>query len=256
MRTENQTKNYSFRRIGLNACVLASLSALHADPVNLDQAIQAYRDRQTSITSAEVLDFLKQGNERFAAGISNHGGYPIDATERRMVTATGQRPIATVLSCIDARTTPELVFDTAVGDLFTARVGANTINDEILGSLEIASDSGSKVLVVLGHTDCGGIKAACSNLDFGHFTQIVNKIQPAIAAANALLDADEHLATFIGPRDVSNRRYVAHVSHANAAQSVRQILEQSPIIKGKVDSGEIIVVPALYDVDTGKVTFN
>ena len=107
---------------------------------NLDPAVATYQTRQDEMSPTQILQFLKDGNARFAEGKSTHGGYPIDATERRKVSAISQRPLATILSCIDSRTSPELVFDTAVGDLFTARVGANTLNDEILGSLEITAE--------------------------------------------------------------------------------------------------------------------
>lgn len=223
---------------------------------SLDPNIQRYRDRQDQATPASVLNWLKEGNQRFASGKSTHGGYPIDARQRRVVAATGQRPLAVVLSCIDSRTTPELTFDVAVGDLFTARVGANVVNDDIIGSVEIAAESGAKVVVVLGHTDCGGVKGACNNIDFGHFTQLANRVKPAISRANARLDGDLALSTFVGERVTANRRYIAEVSHDNARQSAEQLLERSEILRGKVANGEIILMSALYNVDTGLVTFD
>lgn len=141
---------------------------------------------------------MKQGNQRFAAGRSNHGGYLINALERAEASAKGQRPLAAILSCIDSRTSPELVFDTSVGDLFTARVGANVINDDILGSLEIAVESGAKVLVVLGHTDCGGVKGACSNLQLGHMTQLLERVKPAIKDTNEWLNKNPKLSESVG----------------------------------------------------------
>lgn len=220
-----------------------------------ENAVQVYRQRQELATPASVLAWLKQGNARFAAGRSHHGGYPLDARERIQVAAQGQRPLATVLSCIDSRTTPDLVFDTSVGDLFTARVGANVVNDDILGSLEIAAESGSKVIVVLGHTDCGGIKAACMGLELGHMTQLLERVKPAIQVTNARLDRNPPLSHAVGDRVVTNRRYIAEIGHDNAEMSADQLLERSSILREKVRKQEIILVPAVFDVKSGRVIF-
>mgnify|MGYP001279826826 CR=1 FL=1 len=217
--------------------------------------LKAYRERQEQATPASVLAWLKEGNERFAAGSSHHGGYPADMRERRSISAKGQRPLAAVLSCIDSRTTPDTVFDTAVGDLFVARVGANVINDDIVGSLEVAAASGAKVIVVMGHTNCGGVIAACNNLEFGHFTQLLQKVRPAISTANDALDRNPELSRKIGERVASNGRYIGHVSHANARQSTIQLQAKSAVLRDMIAKGEIAVITALYDVDTGKVSF-
>jgi carbonic anhydrase len=190
------------------------------------------------------------------AGESAHGGYDTDARLRIWEASQGQRPLAVVLSCIDSRTTPELVFDVSVGDLFTSRVGANVINDDVLGSLEIAAASGAKVIVVLGHTDCGGVKGACNCLELGHATRMLQKVRPAVISTNARLDADIGLSQRVGPRTASNPQYVAEVSHANARQSVSQVLEKSSFIRDLVNRGEVALVSALYHVDTGKVSFD
>lgn len=222
---------------------------------DLASAIQAYRQRQADATPASVLSWLKEGNQRFVAGHSTHGGFPVDARFQVQVTAPAQKPLAVVLSCIDSRTTPELVFDVSVGDLFTTRAGANVISNDILGSLEISAASGAKVIVVLGHKDCGGVKGACSGLTLGHATAMLAKVKPAIEATHAKLDADSELAKEVGPRDVKNRRYIAEVSHMNVLNSVAEIKKRSPVIRKKIESGEVILVPAIYDVDSGKVIF-
>jgi carbonic anhydrase len=229
---------------------------LLASPADLLASTSSYQSRQDKATPQSVLNWLKDGNSRFSAGSSNHGGFVIDARPRATEAALGQRPLAAILSCIDSRTTPELVFDTSVGDLFTARVGANVINDDILGSLEIAAESGIKVLVVLGHTDCGGVKAACNGLKLGHMTQLLERIKPAIDKANSNLDKHPDLSTSVGERKSTNRRYVAEVSHMNALQSINQIWKRSQILRDKVKHGEIILISAIYDVDTGNVTFD
>ena len=136
-----------------------------------------------------------------------------------------------------------MVFDTTVGDLFTVRVGANVVNDDILGSLEIAAESGARVLLVLGHTDCGGIKAAIGGWKLGHFTQLVEKVKPAIDATNARLDQDSALAREVGERVAGNSRYIAEASHTNAVQSKNQILERSPVLKERVSRGQLLGRP-------------
>lgn len=231
--------------------------AVHAhSATDRDDAVKIYRDRQTNATPESVLAWLKDGNSRLARGRSKHGGYLKDARERIQVAAQGQRPLAVILSCIDSRTTPELVFDTSVGDLFTARVGANVVNDDILGSLEIAVESGAKVIVVLGHTDCGGIKGACTGLQLGHMTQLLERVKPAIQTTNARLDSDPVLSKAVGERVVGNRRYIAEISHDNAEMSADQLLARSSILKEKVQRSEILLVPAIFNVDTGLVTFS
>ncbi len=221
----------------------------------LKDAAEEYRQRQSDATPASVLQWLKDGNNRFASGHANHGGYPEDARERVQVAAQRQRPLAAILACIDSRTTPELVFDASVGDLYTARVGANVTNEDIIGSLEIASESGAKVIVVLGHSDCGGVKGACVGLELGHMTQLLERVKPSIQMTNSRLDSDQDLSRMIGERAVTNRRYIAEISRNNAERSADQILTNSPILFSKIRHGELILIPALFDVDSGYVTF-
>ena len=225
-------------------------SIVYSDPVTI------YRDRQKNSTPESVLKWLIDGNTRFANGKSVHGGYTKDARERIKVSASSQRPLAAVLSCIDSRTTPEIVFDTSVGDLFTPRVGGNVISHEILGSLEVSVASGVKVVVVLGHKDCGAVKGACRGVEFEHLTKILNKVKPAIAKTNDFLDANPEVSSAVGERVPENKRYIAQISHMNAKQSLQQILARSSYLKTQVDSGAIKLISAIYDVSTGKVEFD
>ncbi len=232
--------------------VLASTPIARAE----DADVRAYRQRQEVATPAQVLSWLQFGNQRFAAGRATHGGFPVDARARIRVSATGQRPLAAVLSCIDSRTTPELVFDTSVGDLFTARVGGTELNEDVLGSLEIAAASGIKVIVVLGHTDCGAIKGACSGLELGHFTQLLERVKPSIAATHARLDRDPNRSREVGERTVENRRYIAEVSHVHAQLVASRIRALSPLLREQLSRGEILLVSAIFDVDSGRVWFD
>lgn len=240
----------------LSACTQATTRAEASGPKNSSSLGSIYQDRQRTATPEKVLAWLTDGNDRFSKGAATHGGSLTDARDRIGATAHGQRPLAVVLSCIDSRTSPEIIFDTTIGDLFTVRIGANVVNDDILGSLEIAVESGVKVLVVLGHTDCGGVKGACSNLQLGHMTQLLDRVKPAISDTNKFLDMNPILSEKVGDRVAGNRRYIAEVSHMNAQQSARQILERSSLLNEKVKNKEIILISGIYDVDTGKVTFD
>lgn len=240
----------------LSACTQATTRTDVSRQSNLSSLVSAYQERQSTATPEKVMEWLIDGNDKFSRGIAIHGGYLSDASDRVGATAGGQRPLAVVLSCIDSRTSPEIIFDMTIGDLFTVRVGANVINDDILGSLEIAVESGAKVLVVIGHTDCGGVKGACRNLQLGHMTQLLDRVKPAILDTNKYLDMNPTLSEQIGERVVGNKRYIAEVSHMNARQSARQILERSTLLNEKVKNKEIILVSGIYDVNTGKVTFD
>jgi carbonic anhydrase len=162
-------------------------------------------------------------------------------------TAEGQYPMAAILGCIDSRVPHEIVFDKGVGDVFSARVAGNFINTDILGSLEFATAAaGSKVIVVLGHTECGAVKGACDGVELGNLTSTLANIAPAIYAVG-----DE----VSGPRTSANAEYVQAVAHENVHQTVQNIVNRSPVIRGLVESGDLIVVGAMHDVTTGEVTF-
>lgn len=235
---------------------MLTAAAAAAPAIFAAETVQSYQLRQDQATPDSILSWLKQGNQRFAAGRATQGGFGSDPRLRRYNSAQGQRPLAVVLSCIDSRTTPELVFDVSVGDLFTPRIGANVINDDILGSIEVAVESGAKLVLIMGHSRCGGIGAACSGLQLGHFTQLLDRIQPVIRDVNNALDADPAHSHEIGERITGNPKYIREVSHANARNSRRQLLEKSSIIRDKVNRGEIKVLSALYDVESGRVTFD
>ncbi|HNI49325.1 MAG TPA: carbonic anhydrase family protein, partial [Zoogloea sp.] len=194
---------------------------------------------QASITPDQALDILKTGNTRFVAG------KPLarNLKARVQTTALGQFPFASVVGCIDSRAAPEIVFDQSIGDLFVARVAGNTVNEDILGSLEYAAKvAGSRVIVVLGHTSCGAIKGACDDVKLGNLTTLLAKFKPAVAAA-----------TTPGERTSHNHAFVDEVTELNVKQVVQKIRADSPILKGLEDEGRIRIVGALYDTSSGKV---
>jgi carbonic anhydrase len=196
---------------------------------------------QASITPDAALDILKKGNMRFAANKSIKRNYK----HQVMQTGLGQYPFASVVACIDSRSAPELVFDQGVGDLFVARVAGNVINSDILGSLEYAAKAaGSKVIVVLGHSQCGAVKGACDAVQLGNLTGLLDKIKPAVDATKTA-----------GDRNSKNHEFVQDVAHENVNNSVQKIREMSPLLKEMEEQGKIKIVGAMYDVGNGKVTW-
>lgn len=200
-------------------------------------------DTQQALTSATVLTLLKEGNERFVNNLKSNR----NLLEQINDTRQGQFPIAIILSCMDSRTSVELIFDQGLGDVFSARVAGNVINDDILGSMEYACKlAGSKLIVVLGHSHCGAIKGACANVELDHLSGLLHKIKPAVDAVQAE-EAVEITA--------DNDSLVQKVADKNVQLTVGQIRSKSPLLDALVKSGECGIVGAMYDIATGKVKF-
>lgn len=198
---------------------------------------------QQALTPADVLEILKAGNQRFVYNLKANR----NLLEQINETVEGQFPIAIILSCIDSRTSAELIFDQGLGDVFSVRIAGNVVNDDILGSMEFACKlAGSKLIVVLGHSHCGAIKGACSGAKLDHLTGLLDKIQPAIDSVH-----NGQLARFSDP---DNTR-VELVAERNVELMVDQIKQQSVILRSMVETGEIGIIGAMYDIETGKVTF-
>jgi carbonic anhydrase len=200
------------------------------------------KDAQTALTPTKALNILQKGNERFIKNLKADRNLLQQVNE----TAQGQFPFAFILSCIDSRTSAELIFDQGLGDVFSCRIAGNVLNEDILGSMEFACKvAGSKVVLVLGHTKCGAVKGACDNVKLGNLTGLVNKIKIA---------ADLETIT-IENRTSSNAEYVENVAELNVKLVMKQIKEQSPVIAEMIDNKEIILVGGMYDVETGVVDF-
>jgi carbonic anhydrase len=191
-----------------------------------------------SLTPYQGYELLVEGNKRFVNNLkSDH-----DHLEMINETREGQYPFAVVLSCMDSRTSSELVFDQGLGDLFSIRVAGNIVNDDILASIEYAVKYiGSKVLMVLGHTECGAIKSAKQGVEDGHITNLLRRIQPSIS--KALLSDDK------------NYQFDDKVAYANVENSLEQIINRSEIVKEMFAKGEIGIVGGVYNIDNGKVDF-
>ncbi len=200
------------------------------------------KESQDKITPLKALEFLKEGNVRFLNNLK------LDRNLLKQVnqTSEGQYPFAAILSCIDSRTSAELIFDQGLGDIFSIRIAGNILNDDILGSMEFACDiANSKIVVVLGHTRCGAVISACNNLKSGHLTGLLNKIKPAI---------DKEVETHVD-RTGQNHSFVSNVSIINVRLIISQIREKSVILNNLEKEGRILIVGGLYDIDTGEVTF-
>jgi len=214
-------------------------SLIHAQKVG--DVITA--EKQKSLTPEAILQGLKDGNMRYM----NNDLTDLDYKAQISATASGQYPEAVILSCIDSRVPVEQVFDKGVGDVFVARVAGNTVNPDILGSIEYgAAVAGSKLIVVMGHEACGAVKASIDKAQLSSNADVLlGRVQPAIDAVKGY-DAD---------RSSGNSAFVDEVVNTNVSVTIDEMLAKSPVLKGLLDKGEIMVVGAYYDLDTGKVTF-
>ncbi len=200
-------------------------------------------DTQQSLTPAKVLELLKEGNERFVNNLKSNR----NLLEQINDTRQGQFPIAIILSCMDSRTSVELIFDQGLGDVFSARVAGNIINDDILGSMEYACKlAGSKLIVVLGHSHCGAVKGACANVELDHLSGLLDRIKPAVDA----VQTEESVEI-----TASNDELVQKVADKNVQLSVEQIRRKSPLLDAMLKNGEIGIVGGMYNIETGKVKF-
>jgi carbonic anhydrase len=200
------------------------------------------RETQAATTPGKALQMLKDGNARFVQGKMLERDY----MQQVKATGDGQFPFAAVVGCIDSRASNELIFDQGIGDIFSARVAGNFVNDDMLGSLEFAcAAAGAKLIVVVGHTECGAVKGACDDVVLGNLTQTLANIKPAVAAVSGH-EAD---------RSSGNAAFVQAVADKNVVLTLDRIRERSPILRGMVDKFDIGLAGAMYDVHTGQVTF-
>jgi carbonic anhydrase len=246
----------NFKILGIGLAIAVS-TALSGQSVTLDNensgVIEIDRSKilvetvlteaeQAALTPSEILESLRAGNERFVRSDLTARDHSSQIRE----SAESQFPKAIVLSCVDSRVPVEDVFDKGIGDIFVARVAGNFINDDILGSMEFATKvAGAKLILVLGHENCGAIHAAIDGAELGNITKMLENIKPAI----------ERSTVATGPRSSQNRLLVHEVSENNVRIAIERITKESPILKTMLDNGEIDVQGAVYDMDTGVVNF-
>jgi carbonic anhydrase len=211
-------------------------------PMNLSMIKAHTKETQEDLTPLLALEKLKEGNERFINNIKAHRNLLQQVNE----TSSGQFPFAAILSCIDSRTSAELIFDQGLGDILSIRIAGNILNDDIIGSMELACKiAGSRLIVVLGHTKCGAIEGACNNIVLGNITSLLDKIKPAI----------EMETETRSDRNGSNLSFTYNVSRNNVALTVKKITQQSSLLADMERSGQIKIIGGLYDLDTGRVVF-
>ena len=200
------------------------------------------KEMQDAITPLMALDLLKDGNKRFINNLKVNRNLLQQANE----TSDGQHPFAVILSCIDSRTSAELIFDQGLGDVFSVRIAGNIVNDDILGSMEFGCKvAGAKIIVVLGHTKCGAVKGACDHVEMGNLTGLLEKIKPAV---DSEVETKEN-------RTSANAVFVENVATLNVKNTVNSIMQRSPILKELIESGQIGIVGGTHNIATGEVVF-
>ncbi|MEE4377915.1 MAG: carbonic anhydrase family protein [Candidatus Competibacteraceae bacterium] len=200
------------------------------------------KQARSELTPDQALELLKDGNERFVSGKMLQR----DLMAQVKATATGQFPFAGILGCIDSRVPPEVVFDQGIGDIFSARIAGNFANTDFIGSFEFATKlAGAKLIVVLGHSECGAIKGAADNAQLGNLTQTLSNLMPAVYA---ITDVE-------GERNSANEAFVTAVAEENVRQNVKALLTRSTVLHDLAQAERIKVVGAMHDVGTGRITF-
>lgn len=218
----------------------ATFVASNAFAVGLDCTVFT-PELQKSVSPDEAIERLKAGNDRFLAGTSMN----CDLLAQVHATAHGQAPFAAILGCIDSRVPPELVFDQRIGDVFCARIAGNFVDTDVLGSLEFATKvTGARAIVVLGHSSCGAVKGAIDDVKLGNITAMLANIRPAVDAVKT-----------DGERNSTNAKFVQAVANENVHRNVAQLTERSEVLAGLVKEGQLRIVGAMHDLETGKVTF-
>jgi carbonic anhydrase len=200
------------------------------------------KETQDTTTPEKALQYLREGNERFVHNLKANR----DLLQQVNETREGQWPFAAVLSCIDSRTSAELVFDQGLGDIFSIRIAGNALCEPVLGSMEFACRiAGSKLIVVLGHTNCGAIKGACDGVQLGHLSTLLNLIQPSVYFERTVTDE----------RTSANHDFVNKVARIQVVRGVQGVIERSGVLRSMIESGELGIIGAMYDVSTGSVEF-
>lgn len=227
-------------KAGVGAGTAAMMATVAFAPRGAEAAslTQAQRD---AMTPDQVIEMMKQGNERFRAGKPQDHDY----LAQKRSSASGQFPAAVILSCIDSRAPAEIILDTGIGDTFNGRVAGNISNNDLLGSMEFAcAAAGAKVVLVMGHTACGAVAGAIDNVELGHLTGLLKVIKPAVKATK-----------YTGERSGKNAEFVDAVAKTNVQHTVDAIRKNSPILAGLEKQGKIKIVGSMYDLSNGMLTF-
>jgi carbonic anhydrase len=234
----------SRRALLKSAAGIATLGVIGAPLLGvptLSDAAALTKDMRDKLTPEQIIETMKQGNERFRAGkVSAH-----DYLAQKRATIAGQYPAAVILSCIDSRAPAEIILDAGIGDTFNARIAGNIANDDVLGSLEFAcAVAGAKVVLVMGHTACGAIKGAIDGAQLGNLTGLLNKIKPAVVATH-----------YEGERTSKNGEFVDEVAKTNVGLTIGAMRERSSVLARLEKDGKIKIVGSMYRLADGRVDF-
>lgn len=200
------------------------------------------KDTQATMTPHRALEHLREGNQRFRTNLQ------ADRNLLRQVNETreGQWPFATILSCIDSRTSAELIFDQGFGDIFSIRIAGNVVNEDVLGCMEFATKlAGSKLIVVLGHSSCGAIKGACDHVQLGNLSTLLNRIQPSVYYERQVQEN----------RTSKNPDFVQRVAEIQVRRSVESVIEQSVVVRQMIENSEVALIGGMYSLESGEVHF-
>jgi carbonic anhydrase len=244
-RYSTQPGHCDSRRALLQAAMgIAALGAIGAPLLGvpeLSYAAAMSKDKRDKLTPDQILDAMKQGNERFRTGKMS----PHDYLAQKRATVAGQYPTAVILSCIDSRAPAEIILDAGIGDTFNARIAGNIANDDLIGSLEFACAlAGAKVVLVMGHTACGAIKGAIDGAQLGNLTGLLSKIKPAVAATQ-----------YDGERTSKNDEFVDEVAKTNVRLTIDEIHRRSDVLAALEKDGKIKIVGSIYRLVGGRVDF-
>ena len=230
------------KNVGGGLIAAGAVSAVAQDAAAAGhEAVTQTQETQAAITPQKALQMLKDGNARFVAGKPLKRDYLAQVK----ATSAGQFPFAAIVGCIDSRESATLTFDQGIGDVFAARIAGNFVNDDLLGSLEFACAAAGKLILVVGHSECGAIKGACDDVVLGNLTQTLANLKPAVAAVSGF-DSD---------RSSANAKFVQAVAEKNVELTVARIKQRSAILRDMAEKGDIGIEGAMYDVHTGKVMF-
>jgi len=197
-----------------------------------------------NLSPQDALDLLVQGNKRFIENKQQDKNF----SEMREVLENIQQPFAAILGCSDSRVAPELIFDQTLGDIFSVRLAGNVACRKAIGSLEYSCKYlGSKIIVVMGHSNCGAVKAACDNFEEGNITEIIKLLQPAVSEETTTLDPE---------RNSKNSQFVANVCFLNVKKQIQNIINQSDILRDLLDKKQIGITGAVYNFASGQVEFD
>jgi carbonic anhydrase len=240
-KSSDERGRFSRRAFCKTAGIAAAFGAAGASVGSVPAHADLTKEQRDKMTPDEVIQQMKAGNERFRSGKPQHR----DLMREAKATSKGQYPAAIVFGCVDSRAPAELILDYGIGDIFSGRVAGNIADEDIMGSMEFACKvTGSKVVLVMGHTACGAIKGAIDDVKLGNLTALLAKIRPAVEATQ-----------YSGERTAKNYAFVDAVARKNVELTIAKIREQSPVLRELESSGSIKIAGSMYNLETGVVDF-